>query len=278
MRQLTEWQRHSESRLRNDQDVARPHWHVGCDVAVVDQVREPHGYPLLLVALLSHQHGAIASRELGKTAPRRYSAIKTVTMGSIHSSKGLEADYVAVVGLRPGKNGFPADKPIDPFHDMFLPPREAFPFAEERRLFYVALTRARERVYLIFDGAAASPFVHELRAGGYLIDEDEINGRFIQGVLPKVSCPWCKTGEIRPRTGPSGRFYGCHRFPHCRYTERGCGTCGGLLLRVGEFRVCSNELCDGVHPSCPRCASPPGRAATRPRCRSRSTGRRLWAG
>ncbi len=140
---------------------------------------------------------------------------------------------------------------------MFLSPREEYPFAEERRLFYVALTRARERVYLIFfDGAAASPFVQKLRDGRYFVAEDEIRGQFIQGVLPKVPCPWCETGEIRPRTGPSGTFYGCHRFPHCRYTERGCGTCGGFLLQVGEFRVCSNARCDGVHASCPRCASP----------------------
>lgn len=214
------------------------------------------GTPATVYALARYRYELDPLRTLTRSTPSRHSWIKSVTLSSVHGSKGLEADYVVVVGLRQGKNGFPADKPVDPFHELFLPPREDFPFAEERRLFYVAVTRARERVYLLFDGAAASPFIHELRDGHYLIDEDEIRGHFVQGVIPKVPCPRCKTGQIRPRTGPSGTFYGCDRFPHCRYTERGCGTCGGLLLRAGDYRVCSNEACDGVHPSCPRCASP----------------------
>ncbi|MGB8021259.1 MAG: UvrD-helicase domain-containing protein, partial [Candidatus Nanopelagicales bacterium] len=190
-------------------------------------------------------------------APRdRYSGLEDVKFSTAHGAKGLEADFVVVIGLAAGRNGFPADKPVDSFPEVFLPPKEAYPFAEERRLFYVALTRARHRVYLLFDAVSHSPFIRELTSGGYPIEEREFSGDFIQAELPVVACPRCATGELRPRVGQGGQFFGCHRFPACRYTERGCGSCGGLLLRVGDYCVCRNPSCDGVHLACPKCGAP----------------------
>ena len=188
----------------------------------------------------------------------RYShpGLEDVKFSTVHGAKGLEADFVVVVGLEAGRNGFPPDKPVDSFQEMFLPPKEAYPFAEERRLFYVALTRARHRVYLLFDAVSHSPFIRELKSGGYPIEEREFSGDFIQAELPVVPCPRCATGEIRPRVGQGGPFFGCHRFPACRYTERGCGSCGGLMLRVGDYCVCRNPSCDGVHLACPTCGAP----------------------
>jgi DNA helicase-4 len=182
--------------------------------------------------------------------------ISSLRFSTVHAAKGLEADFVVIVGLEEGRNGFPADKPADAFAEMFLPPPEAYPFAEERRLLYVALTRARHRVYLLYDAVTHSPFIRELMSDGYPIEEHELGGHFIQEVLPVVRCPRCETGEIRPRAGEVGRFYSCHRYPACRYRERGCGACGGLLLRVGDYCVCSNPHCDGVHLACPKCRAP----------------------
>lgn len=186
----------------------------------------------------------------------RFPGLGEVQFRSVHGVKGREADFVILTGLEAGRNGFPADKPTDPFHDLFLPPKEAFEFADERRLFYVALTRAKHRVYLVFDAVSHSPFVRELIGGGYPIAEGEFSGTFIQARLPVVPCPQCATGEIRPRSSTHGVFYGCHRFPICTYRERGCGSCRGLLLRVGQYRVCSNPNCDGVHLECPKCRAP----------------------
>lgn len=182
--------------------------------------------------------------------------LEKVEFRTVHGVKGREADYVLIVGLEAGRNGFPADKATDPFHEMFLPPRENFEFAEERRLFYVALTRARHRVYLVFDAVSHSPFVRELREGGYPIEEHELSGDFVKAVLPVVPCPRCATGELQPRSGPHGVFYACNRFPACKYRERGCGSCGGLLLKVGQYRVCSIPHCNGVHLECPKCRAP----------------------
>ncbi len=194
---------------------------------------------------------------------QRFPGLSEVKFSTVHGAKGLEADLVVVVGLEAGRDGFPADKPVDSFHEIFLPPQEAYPFAEERRLFYVALTRARHRVYLLFDAVSHSPFIRELRSDGYLIEEHELAGEFVQAPVPVVPCPRCATGELRPRAGRGGQFFGCHRFPACRYTERGCGSCGDLLLRVGVYCVCSNPSCDGVHLACPKCGAPMERRSGR---------------
>jgi DNA helicase-4 len=193
----------------------------------------------------------------------RFPHLASVQFSTVHGAKGLEADFVIVVGLDEGRNGFPADKPSDSFREMFLPSREPFPFAEERRLFYVALTRARHRVYLLYDAVTHSQFIRELTTEGYPIEERELSGHFIQSALPVVPCPRCATGEIRPKSGSEGLFYGCHRFPACRYRERGCGSCGGLLLRVGDYCVCSSPRCDGVHVACPKCDAPMARRSGR---------------
>lgn len=81
---------------------------------------------------------------------------------SFHASKGKEADYVIVLGLNAGKYGFPSTQASSSVTEAFLPIKENYPYAEERRLFYVALTRAKLGVYLITDASNPSCFVDEL--------------------------------------------------------------------------------------------------------------------
>ena len=81
-----------------------------------------------------------------------------------HSTKGQEADYVVVLDLRDNRYGFPCRVEDDPLLGIVMPPIHGYPypFAEERRLFYVALTRAKKGVYLVADLVRPSPFVREL--------------------------------------------------------------------------------------------------------------------
>ncbi len=81
---------------------------------------------------------------------------------TIHRAKGATADHAVVLGVRGGRQAFPAERPEDPLLAPFLGAPEAFPHAEERRLFYVALTRARHRVYVVGDRRQPSPFFEEL--------------------------------------------------------------------------------------------------------------------
>ena len=82
---------------------------------------------------------------------RRHAHLQ-LTHTTVHGSKGLQADYVVVLGLCTGRHGFPTEIADDPLLDLVLAAPEKHPNAEERRLFYVALTRARRHVFLLADG------------------------------------------------------------------------------------------------------------------------------
>lgn len=85
---------------------------------------------------------------------------------TIHRAKGATADCVVLLGVCGGRQPFPAERGDDPLLGAFLGVAERFPHAEERRLFYVALTRARHRVYVVGDHHRPSPFFLELEALG----------------------------------------------------------------------------------------------------------------
>ncbi|MGK3140885.1 DNA helicase IV [Pantoea sp. C2G6] len=103
--------------------------------------------------------------ELLDKARTRWPKLKLDFM-TIHASKGQQADYVILLGLQQGKEGFPAEVRESIIEQGLLPQPEAFPDAEERRLAYVALTRARQQVFLLFDKAAPSVFVEQFRELG----------------------------------------------------------------------------------------------------------------
>ncbi|BDS24955.1 TPA: DNA helicase IV [Enterobacter asburiae] len=83
---------------------------------------------------------------------------------TIHASKGQQADYVIVLGLKEGSDGFPAPARESVMEEALLPVPEDFPDAEERRLLYVAITRARHRVWLLFNKEEPSVFVDILKS------------------------------------------------------------------------------------------------------------------
>jgi DNA helicase-2/ATP-dependent DNA helicase PcrA len=76
-----------------------------------------------------------------------------LTLATVHGTKGLEFDHVAVVGLDEGR--FPNRRSVEEAAE----PLRAY--EEERRLAYVAWTRARKSLTLIYDPAAPSPFLLE---------------------------------------------------------------------------------------------------------------------
>jgi DNA helicase-4 len=83
---------------------------------------------------------------------------------TIHASKGQQAYYVIVLGLKEGSDGFPAPARESVMEEALLPVPEDFPDAEERRLLYVAITRARHRVWLLFNKEEPSVFVDILKS------------------------------------------------------------------------------------------------------------------
>lgn len=82
---------------------------------------------------------------------------------SVHKSKGLQADYVFLINMNNFSNGFP-NKYID--HEILKYVnnyKEYYPYEEERRLFYVALTRCKKKVYLFVPKNNESIFIKEIK-------------------------------------------------------------------------------------------------------------------
>jgi DNA helicase IV len=145
--------------------------------------------------------------------PARHDASRVeVTFMTAHSSKGLEADHIIVPRMTAENLGFPSGITDDPVLQLAMPSGDSYPHAEERRLFYVALTRARVSVTLITLAHKESPFVAELVRDEKLAMTD-LSGEVTQEEL----CPLCKTSFLIPRSGRYGRFYGCASFPRCTY-------------------------------------------------------------
>ncbi|WP_311209493.1 MULTISPECIES: UvrD-helicase domain-containing protein [unclassified Aeromicrobium] len=136
-----------------------------------------------------------------------------VSFQTVHSSKGLEADHVIIPGLN--VNSFPSSKSDDPLLRLALPEGDDYPFAEERRLFYVALTRARETVLLIAKSGRESPFVTELLKDGSVV----LRGERANESAPEP-CPDCGNGLMVLRHGKFGPFMACNRFPACTAKRR----------------------------------------------------------
>lgn len=179
--------------------------------------------------------------------PKQYPGLR-FSWKTVHGSKGLEADYAVVLGLRAGKYGFPAEITDDPLLDLVLAAPEAHPNAEERRLLYVATTRARRQVFLLADGRTPSAFASELVDGGYDID---VFGRSPEVDVP---CPRCTEGRlVRLENSQDGStFYGCLNFPLCEYTSRPCPKCGnGLPVNFDGSYRCRD--CEGTIEACPVC-------------------------
>lgn len=126
---------------------------------------------------------------------------------SVHSAKGLEADNVILINCNQGAYGFPSLIEDDPILDFVLSKKETYPFAEERRLFYVAMTRARMHMYVLYDQDKPSPFVGEfmlkVERGSYL-------------------CPKCLEGKIiavKDGIAANKTKYRCFK---CTNKESGC--------------------------------------------------------
>lgn len=137
----------------------------------------------------------------------------TKPLDTVHKSKGLEADFVLVHSLQAGWYAFPSEMEDDPLLGLSFANREAFEYAEERRLFYVALTRAREQVTLFLSSSEPSRFVLELLSPEYgkavvFEGKDE----------QPVRCNVCRQGYMVQRQSEHGPFYGCTRYPslNCR--------------------------------------------------------------
>ncbi len=129
----------------------------------------------------------------------------SITFKTIHASKGLEADHVIILDVGTGRHGFPSEIPDDPVLDLVLPEPEKFPHAEERRLFYVALTRAKKTVTILAPEDRRSSFVREL------VENAEYGVIELGGLSTQTHhvCPACSGRLIPIRSGRGRLRFAC---------------------------------------------------------------------
>lgn len=98
-----------------------------------------------------------------KEANRFFYVIKgrKIEFLTVHKAKGLEADYVILLQCNKDTYGFPSFVNDDPVLDYVLTKSDQFPYGEERRLFYVAITRAKMKTFVLYDKRFPSVFVDE---------------------------------------------------------------------------------------------------------------------
>jgi DNA helicase-4 len=165
--------------------------------------------PKLTVLLLARYNKTIPSR----LTDWKFSHIDLNGL-TFHRSKGLEADYTLLLDVTEGEYGVPSMIQDDELLHLVVPRPETFPYAEERRLFYVALTRAIRGVFILSSQGNPSRYIGELEevaTGG--LRYETVDGVMLQ------RCKSCHTGFMVERHGQDGnKFLGCNRFPACRET------------------------------------------------------------
>lgn len=158
-----------------------------------------------------------ADRHYVPTRKSRFERYVDVSFLTIHRSKGSEADYIILPEMVSASRGrsFPNNRADDPVLALAMPAGDDYPESEERRLFYVALTRARCGVAMFTVRGQRSTFLRELETEG-AIAITTVDGNAVKD----ESCPSCKQGVLIMRNGRYGEFRSCSNFPVCRYKPK----------------------------------------------------------
>ena len=158
-----------------------------------------------------------------------------LTFMTAHSSKGLGYDNVVLINMFEGKYGFPCQIEDDPILKLVTYEDNSMPYAEERRLFYVALTRTKNRVYIMTPQRKPSRFLVELIQDYNLQHSEALNMQVVD--LFNLRCPVCGF----PLKYEFNKNYGLH-----------------LWLCTNEVEVCDFMTNDRVHKhdilKCPQCS------------------------
>ncbi len=209
------------------------------------------------VAVMSRYNHFLNGFKIYFTNQNRQENIKTsinIYYWTFHGSKGLEADYTILMGLQSGEiRAFPADNQDDKVVEALLPTSDDFTFSEERRLFYVALTRAKKHAYLFAQATRPSSFIKEMLKENYPLDvRDQC---FTPEMQKTYKCPKCMNGYFVLCKGEYGDYYRCNS-KVCNLIARVCPQCDSPMVDSKRESKCQNEQCAYSMPICDRCGRP----------------------
>ena len=110
---------------------------------------------------------------------------------TVHQSKGLECDYIILLNCNGGTIGFPSQISDSPVLKYVLSEPDKYAFSEERRVFYVGITRAKKHTWVLYDMNNPSPFVKEF------VQTLEQERKLGAGIPETELCPKCHCGRIK---------------------------------------------------------------------------------
>lgn len=191
----------------------------------------------------------------------RYAKLEFLTA---HSSKGLGYDNVIIVNARNEIYGFPSKVDNDPVMQYVVKDDKSIEYAEERRLFYVAMTRTKNRVYIVTPEQHPSEFILELiKDYPKITVVGEINKSSESNIGTIKKCPVCGYPlQLRWKKNYGLRLWMCTNEPEiCNFITNDlsggdmsiekCDECkdGYLIVKKGTngpVLGCTNYKTDGT--------------------------------
>ena len=199
---------------------------------------------VLLVGRYGFEGGQIGTRQKyfinynGIIKSVKYPELK-ITYLTAHSSKGLGYDNVIIINGKDAILGFPSKIVDDPVMKLVIKDSENIEYAEERRLFYVALTRTKNRVFIITPIHKPSKFILEIqdKFKNVILDGEELDPD--ENLNNLIKCPYCG-------------------YPLQRRTNRHIEAANNLWICSNDPEICgfvTNDLLGGKMSisKCPNC-------------------------
>lgn len=188
-----------------------------------------------------------------------------ITFMTAHASKGLGYDNVIVVNGQNETYGFPSKIEDDPVLAFVIKGDRSIDYAEERRLFYVAMTRTKNRVFFIAPEQNPSEFLLEIKHDyKNVVLRGNWNEEPPQNAIAKKTCPICGYPmQFRYKNAYGLRLFICTNEPEiCGFMTNEykagklsilkCDQCrdGYLIVKPGKenryFLGCTNYKKDGT--------------------------------
>ncbi len=189
-----------------------------------------------------------------------------ITFMTAHASKGLGYDNVVILNGRNETYGFPSKIEDDPVLSLVIKEDHSYDYAEERRLFYVALTRTKNRVFIVAPVNSPSEFLLEIKKDyKNVVLKGNWNEESVTSRIARKTCPMCGYPlQFRYKNAYGLRLYLCTNEPEvCGFMTNEykagklsilkCDSCrdGYLVVKKSPrkedfFLGCTNYQSDGL--------------------------------
>ena len=173
----------------------------------------------------------------GKIKSTKYPKLD-ITFMTAHSSKGLGYDNVIILNCKNETYGFPSKIEDDPVLSFVIKGDKSIEYAEERRLFYVAMTRTKNRVFCVAPEENPSEFLLELKRDyKNVVLNGDWNENAVSSPNRKV-CPICKFPlQFRYKNAFGLRLHLCTNEPElCGFMTNDLGGGKMSIMKCNECK------------------------------------------